>query len=184
LKKFDTRKFMRKVVMLIAMLCSSIATAQQTVGVEPFLEYKKQVQTTQQISPLDSGMFGESISLYNGATSFSVVDIDLPGNSALPVRLTRRMEIDIQPQGSGPAYDTLLRGIGNWQVEVPYMAATYPQATGWSSSRCTGGSVPPTAMGSNFRFRRTEVWNGISINIPDRGTTAAMGMVAQAPKPE
>jgi hypothetical protein len=176
---------MRKTIMfamLIAILCSSSVMA-QTEGVQPFLEYKKRIQTTQQISPLDSGLFGESISLYNGATSFSVVDIDLPGNNPLPVRLERRMEMDIQPQGTGPVYDTLLRGIGNWQVEVPYMAATYPDATGWSSSRCSTGSLPPTAMGPNYRFLRSEVWNGISIHLPSRGTTVALSMVAQAPKP-
>lgn len=155
---------------------------QQTEGVEPFIEFRKRIESAQNISPLDNGIFGESVSLYNGSTTFTVVDIDLPGNNGLPVQLARKIEIDIQPQGSGPAYDTLLRGIGNWHVDVPYMAATYPESSGWPTTRCSAGSVPGITAGAGY-FNRAEYWSGISINLPGRGGTKALGMAAHAPKP-
>lgn len=154
----------------------------QSEGVEPYIEYKKRIETAQNISPLDNGLFGDSVSLYNGSTTFTVVDIDLPGNNSLPVTLARTLAIDLQPMGSGPAYDTLIRGLGNWQVDVPYIAATYPQHTGWNSDRCSVGSVPSLSHLAAV-FHRSEYWHGLAINIPGRGTTTALGMVAQSPKP-
>lgn len=164
----------------VAVLANESHAQNQTEGVEPYIEYKKRIETAQNISLLDNGLFGDIVSLYNGSTSFTVVDIDLPGNNSLPVTLARTIAIDLQPQGSGPAYDTLLRGIGNWQVDVPHMAATYPQSTGWYSNRCSGGSVPPLFSG---QFSRVEYWNGISVHVPGRGGTSALGPVALAPKP-
>ncbi|WP_290888902.1 hypothetical protein [Arenimonas sp.] len=188
---------MRNAILLAALVCAGHASAQslpgdndeigddvrtQTEGVEPFLEYKKRVETAQSISPLDNGLFGESVSLYNGSTSFKVVDIDLPGNNGLPVRLAREFTVDIQPQGTGPAYDTLLRGLGNWQVDVPHMSATYAASSGWPDNRCSGGSVPSTTAGAGY-FYRAEYWNGISIHLPGRGSTKALGVTSSAPAP-
>lgn len=67
-------------------------------GIHPYLEYRKRVEAAQSISPLDNGVFGDQVSLYNGATEFSVTDIDIPGNSALPVQLGRRLSVELQPQ--------------------------------------------------------------------------------------
>src|SRR5690554_6088102 len=60
-------------------------------AIQPYVEYRKRVEAAQNISPLEHGLFGEQVSLYNGSTTFSVTDIDLPGNNALPVRLARRL---------------------------------------------------------------------------------------------
>src|SRR5699024_446287 len=95
------------------------------VGIGPSLEYRKRIEAAQEIAPLEHGLFGESLSLYNGATSFEVTDIEIPGNSDLPVRLGRRHSVELQPQGSRN-YDSLLAGVGNWDIDVPHMAATYP----------------------------------------------------------
>lgn len=152
-------------------------------GVPTWVEYGKRIEATQRISALENGFAGESVSLYNGATSFSVTDIDVPGNSALPVRLVRRLAIELQPQDEIQPYDSLLHGAGNWEVEVPYMAATYPASMGWNANRCSGGSVPPTTMGPNGIFWRVEVWQGISIHVPGRGDATALGLNSQVPVP-
>ena len=47
------------------------------------------VSAAEAIAPLGDNIFGDSTNYYNGSTTFSVTDIDLPGNSALPVRVTR-----------------------------------------------------------------------------------------------
>ena len=152
-------------------------------GIPTWVEYGKRIEATQQISALEDGFAGESVSLYNGATTFTVTDIDIPGNSKLPVRLARRLAIELQPQDQIQPYDSLLHGVGNWDVDVPYMAATYPTSTGWNSDRCSTGSVPPTAMGPEGLFWRSEVWQGITIHVPGRGDATALGLDSQVPVP-
>lgn len=150
-------------------------------GLRPYLEYKKHLEKAQGLSPLDNGLFGESTSLFNGATSFKVVDIDLAGNNSLPVQLARVLEIDIQPQ-SAPAYDTLLRGIGNWGVDVPHISATYPESSGTHALSCSGGLIPPATIYGQV-FNRSDYWQGVSINVPGRGSTSLLRGTVEVPKP-
>lgn len=160
----------------VVVLLSGRVSAQG--GIQPYIEYRKHTETAQNISPLDNGLFGEQVSLYNGSTNFSVTDIEAPGNGALPVRLMRRFSVEVQPQDySIPAYDSLLRGIGNWDIDVPYMAATYAASTS-NAMRCNGLYAPSGGL-----FRRSEIWQGISVNIPGRGSTFALGMQAATPRP-
>lgn len=149
-------------------------------AVQPYVEYMKRVETAQNVSPLDNGLFGEQVSLYNGSTAFSVTDIDIPGHHALPVQLTRTLAVELQPQTELGTYDSLLRGIGNWDVDVPYMAATYHTTAG-NALRCNGGYVPPLVIGTGFMLG--DVWQGISVNVPGRGKNTALGMQTGVPRP-
>ncbi len=140
----------------------------QAQGIYPHLEYSKRIEATQSLSPLENGLFGENISLYNGGTDFKVVDIALPGNNALPVQLIRRIDIQVQPQ-SGLSSDIRLGSVGNWHVDVPYISATYPNTPvypGWQNQRCTFGNEPDSMLGY---FHRPEVWVSPSVHLPDRG---------------
>jgi hypothetical protein len=55
-------------------------------GLAPYEEYSKHLRAAEEVTPLTSTLFGDQTSLYNGATEFDVTDIDLPGNSHLPVQ--------------------------------------------------------------------------------------------------
>lgn len=162
-------------------VCLALLAPQvKSQGVEPYVEYRKRVESSQNISPLDNGLFGEQVSLYNGSTTFSVTDIDVSGNHALPVQLTRTFAVELQPQNFLGDYDSLLRGIGNWDVEVPYMAATYNVSAG-TPLRCDGlFEAAPVIEGY---FNRSEVWHGISVNIPGRGKTSTLWPQAGVPLP-
>lgn len=157
----------------------STLTSGSSDGVAPYVEYRKHIEAAQNLSPLDQTLFGDSVSLYNGNTVFSVTDIDIPGNNSLPVKLTRNHAVELQPQGNLFPYDTRLRSIDNWEVDVPYMAATYPASTGWPSQRCSGGLIP--SIGGLF-FRH-EVWQGVSIHIPGESDRTLLGIQTQNPKP-
>ncbi|TAN06853.1 MAG: hypothetical protein EPN38_07305 [Rhodanobacteraceae bacterium] len=54
-------------------------------GVPPYQEFNQQIQAAQSVSPLTDAVFGDSVSLYTGATQFAVTDVSLRGNNALPV---------------------------------------------------------------------------------------------------
>lgn len=156
------------------------STSGSSDGVAPYVEYRKHIEAAQKLSQLDEGLFGDAMSLYNGSTTFTVTDIDVPGNNGLPVRLARRHDVELQPQGLLFSYDTRLRSIGNWEVDVPYMAATFDASTGWETQRCSAGTVPPSMIGVFFRH---EVWQGVTIHIPGEGGRSLLGIHAQTPKP-
>jgi RHS repeat-associated protein len=87
-------------------------------------------------------LFGDKVSLFNGALEFEHTDMSLPGNSALPVALVRKFtpgrHRDIQGQ------------FGDWDLESPRIGGTF--AVGWvmanGSGRCTGFSLPPVVSSS------------------------------------
>jgi len=166
-------------VLMFFVICPWASAQSEPAGLAPHYEYKKRIQAAENISPLDNGLFGEEVGLYNGSTTFSVVDVDLSGNNGLPVRLARRHVVELQPQNHLFPYDSLLRGVGNWDVDVPYMAATYAQSTGWSSQRCSLGSVPSgTAV-----FPVGDIWQGVSIHVPGKGDANALGVRPEVPVP-
>jgi len=54
----------------------------------------ERVSEAREVAPLKvDGMFGDSLSMYNGSVDFGVVDVSVPGNSGLPVELRRRFNV-------------------------------------------------------------------------------------------
>lgn len=157
------------------LLCANFFSLQAT---EPYQEYRKRIESSQNITALKSSLFGESVSLYNGKTDFYVTDIDVPGNSALPVRLQRRFGVEIHLAGTATNFNSNIEGAGAWDIEVPYIAGMFP-SNGWSEQRCSGSMVPnvPSA------FRLTEIWQGNTIHIPGDGDRTLLGLEAGTPRP-
>ncbi|MDR7099169.1 YD repeat-containing protein [Lysobacter niabensis] len=150
--------------------CLLFASA-QALAIEPFQEYRKRVESAQNISALTDGLFGDTVNLYNGQTTFNHVDIDLPGNNALPVQLARRFSVQILPQ-NGSAWDTSLGGAGGWDIDVPYISGTFAPVSGWSAQRCSSNWVPNVSGD----FERTEIWQGNSIHLPGGGDRTMLGV--------
>jgi hypothetical protein len=71
-------------------------------------EYGASVTSAQKVSALSDDAFGDNISLFNGSTSFTVTDISLPGNAALPVAFGRTFSISSTNQGR----TNEIRGLG------------------------------------------------------------------------
>lgn len=148
---------------------------------EPYQEYRKHIESAQTITALTDDLMGDSVSLYNGATEFNAVDIDLPGNNALPVQLRRRFSIELSPPSSpgGNAGDPNLRGIGDWDIDVPYISATYGPAV-WESARCSNGYQPSVPAPLDV----TDVWQGNTVHIPGAGDRKMLKLAwAQIPRP-
>lgn len=134
--------------------------------VTPHTEYYKRIKTGEGLAPLTSSLFGDSISPSSGSTEFVVTDIDLPGNNALPVRLQRRLAVqsfkDRQPLG----------GFGSWDIEVPYMHATFDSIWKWNESgngatqRCSQTFYPKTRTGVGT----FEIWTGVQVRVPDQAS--------------
>lgn len=144
------------------------ALGQSSDGVEPYEEYGKHLRAAQETTPLTSTLFGDQLSLYNGATEFDVTDIDLPGNGSLPVRFSRRLTIDDRRRATGN-----IGGLGDWDVEVPYIDGTFVASIGWvvkagnnpSNQRCSIVAPPYTTIGQ-ITAPAYQIWDGNQLHIP------------------
>lgn len=158
-----------------------LAGAQQTHydGVDPYEEYGKRIKSAQGISPLGDSVFGDNVSLYNGATTFQATDVSIPGNSALPVALAREMvvrDLRLQPPGGDG-----LGGFGDWDLDVPYIDGTFTKENGWTLYSITPGSTNRCSDNVHWPYTRVsipggsgfapygQIWDGNHLHIPGQG---------------
>ena len=165
--------------LLVAALVMSSGWSWASSPVTPHTEYYKKIKSSEGLAPLTSSLFGDSISPSSMATEFVVTDIDLPGNNALPVRLQRRLAVqsfkDRQPLG----------GFGSWDIEVPFMHATFDSIWKWNESgngatqRCSQSFYPKTRTGVGT----FEIWTGVQVRVPDQGEQEML-LIANASNPK
>jgi RHS repeat-associated protein len=152
------------------------------------------------VGVLGPDMFGDQTDHNTGSTSFTVTDIDVPGNSSLPVRLSRSMRVAVNdfappvPLGGGP-----LNSAG-WEIEVPHISGIFASGSGtiapsnpagaspplgWAAdsstplARCSTGSGRPPINGVAINIlSATYFWSGTKINIP--GGTSGDLLLAQS----
>lgn len=149
--------------MMSALLVSGLAQGQAVSLAD---EYQKKIKAATEISALGSGMFGETVSEATGKTVFAVVDIDLPGNNVLPVRFGRRLPIDERYVSEE------LGGLGNWDIDVPYIEGTFSKYHGWTvpaahtADRTKRCSMPGWPAVEGQIFMPNEVFHGYNIRVP------------------
>ena len=145
----------------------------------------KLVRPKSDIASLGPDLFGESSSIYTGATEFRVTDVSLPGNNGLAVSVGRRFVVS---KDNG---DFFWR-FGDWDFDIPYMHGNF--AGYWKVStpnqpysRCSvdpntpSYGAPPSAMGTvlptnapNSSFMSYEFWHGNNLYIPGNGSQRLM----------
>ncbi|MBL8300457.1 MAG: ParB N-terminal domain-containing protein [Rhodanobacteraceae bacterium] len=143
------------------------------------------------VAALGPSLFGDSTGLSTGATEFVTTDIRVPGNSALPVNLTRRYRVDYRTAPMGARSPGLFI---DWELDLPHLHGTFARtegnaASGWQVStpgqanqRCSVDSnnpaqgQPPSVMGSgnHWSFASYEYWHGNSLYIPGQGDQTLM----------
>ncbi|MFY1080042.1 hypothetical protein, partial [Escherichia coli] len=74
--------------MLLPVLTNT-AMAQSTSGNFVWEEFPDRIAKAEKVSALGPDLFGDKVRLANGELGFEITDIDLPGNNALEVKLTR-----------------------------------------------------------------------------------------------
>lgn len=173
-----TQFFVGRRAIGIAMVLAAGAGIQSANAVEPYQEYRKLIESAQNLTALKDDLFGESVSLYNGQTEFSVTDVSLPGNNALPVEMRRRFNVEMDLVGVG-SHNANLNSAGGWEVDVPHITGMFPGAKGWAPNRCSGHMVPqvPTTV------RLTDIWQGNVIHIPGSTNRPMLGALATAALP-
>ena len=158
-------RFVRAVLPLLALMVGTVSA--QSITAEA--EYQKKIQAASTITAASVGFFGNRTADSTGKTEFVNVDIDVPGNSDLPVQLGRRLSIDwlYLPEQLG--------GFGNWDVEVPYIQTTVSSNMGWSIAspsspdryrRC---SFPGLPYVEGLLVNPEEVSQGYRLHVPGMG---------------
>lgn len=175
---------------LLRIFCASalaLAGFSSTTHAEfAFHSYSKNIKSADVVGSAGSDMFGDQTNFYTGTTSFSQVDIDIPGNSGLPVRLARRFT-----QGSGDALPSVGTDhvFGDWDIQVPYLTGVFSRKHGWqvthpqsadgngfggSNRRCSIMTKPASAEGLGSPERGViiseEYWNGNALMLPQGGS--------------
>jgi RHS repeat-associated protein len=107
-------------------------------------------RASQNVTSLGDELMGDKVNLYNGSLQFSQTDVSLPGNSPLPVQVTRTYATGISDIATtnGISRRSLL---GDWDVDLPHMSGVFPSDRGWvnganTTARCSDYSAPPYVL--------------------------------------
>ena len=136
-------------------------------------EYTKLVNGGESIGAYDTGLFGDSVNLYTGATEFAATDVALPGNDELAVAFGRQRSIENRV-GQG------VLALGDWDMDVPYMEVVTVKGYGWivdtthPQMRCSSPTnaqiaAPPLIPVGPASVGPREYWQGIHLHVPGQG---------------
>jgi len=180
-----------RVVRVALRICAPIFFCMSPISVQaqqkPWEDYSRHISSSREVAQLSGDLFHESVSLYNGRVSFRHVDIDIPGNSSLPVTLARTFSVK-DPSVVAPFTSVLPSAndlpMADWDIDVPRLGGIFAykllgpllggaglianptgQIHGWVNQRCSGLRVPP-AIGE---FYPSDYWSGISVDINKGG---------------
>ncbi|MGS1078415.1 RHS repeat domain-containing protein [Pseudoxanthomonas beigongshangi] len=158
---------------VLSVVFSSTALAQAEYGIHQ--KSLERVNAASKVAPLTTDIFGERVSLFNGATTFSNIDISIPGNTSLKVSLAREYSMEdrgqIQPLGRSH-----LGGFGEWDIDLPHVKGTFLSHIGWKVvgsdpyARCTAPDEPISTGAFNAR----DYWSGYHFHRMAQGDTALL----------
>ena len=94
-------------------LCLHFGALAQFDAADSYMNDIQPIEIDGKFEPMGEGLAGDSIEHDRGTLSFYHVDVDIPGNSNLPVRFARSYTIH------GTAYTG--NHLGGWQIDVPFI---------------------------------------------------------------
>jgi hypothetical protein len=129
----------------------------------PWENYRDYLKKRAGLSSAGPDAFGDQVSLSNGGLSFSVTDISVPGNSTLPVALTRTFEVAHRPEFY--LYD---RPMTDWDLDLPRIHGVYGQV--WGNDRCTRTFEPTQVIvPGGAAYQASDYWQGLTASMPSGG---------------
>jgi YD repeat-containing protein len=143
--------------------------AQQT-SMSPQDETPLLVKADDTLSAQGDQSLGDTVDLYTGSLSFHQTDISLPGNSTLPVAVTRRFDSASLNFMSAEVAASL--AFEDWQIDLPRIETTLAAAQPWPSNRCTTNWMPSNVTVGAYTWGPSQYWQGFNIDLP--GSSAVM----------
>lgn len=146
-------------------------------------EDSKRIKSAEVVGALGEDMFGEQVNFYTGSTSFQHTDLSLPGNDALPMVVSRRLDIaDVKDNPFG-------RFFGDWELDVPYVGGLFLESQGWIVGtsqpllRCsspTSADLLQAAPVTYNQFTPNQYWHGYDLFVPGKGSQQLLLKVANS----
>ena len=121
-------------------------------------------------------LLGDRIDTSSGSISIEHIDIDIPGNSEIPVRIVRKL--------SDPdSWYRETRDFENWSLGIPHVRSTYvtDREGNYFSAYWANGKACTSRLNTNPTFTRSieghsytgakeSYWNGDTVYIPGKGS--------------
>ena len=106
---------------------------------DPVIEWEKRQNIEERLMAFGNDLMGDGIDPSTGSLVFNHVDVDIPGNFNLPVRVERKRgmgETYIAGVGSQPGVNV---DFGDWELVVPKISALTTQDGAWlnAGDRCS-----------------------------------------------
>jgi RHS repeat-associated protein len=137
---------------------------------EPWEEYAHFLSRQTTVAALGPELFGDQVNLANGTLSFAATDVDIPGNSGLPVSLRRTFAVGDHPAGLGKDLP-----FGDWDLDVPRISGIYGHT--WQNNRCSDTNGAPNVGG----YLPHDYWHGLNADMPGGGELLVANRGAPAP---
>lgn len=170
---------------LLPVLLTSAFSAASQQTLQPFQEYDKKIRAAEQMGPLKSDLFGDSVSLYDQRATFQHTDVSLSGNNSLPVAFERRLVV--RPRSAIGDSSQNFGGAADWDIEVPSISGVFDSAYGWTQTGVGGVQIPRCSANLYPRaippHRIEDIWSGYTVNIPGRGSSSLIGMPHASHRP-
>ncbi len=179
----------RLVALSVVLGLCSLPAWSQSATIKPEDEYKKNIKVTEDIAPLGETPFGENISLYNGALSFTQTDVNLAG---IGPALTLSRSFKIPDLSLSTHYEDAINNLlVDWTLNVPHIETLSAESfwdgtTGqWSflsdPQRCSNfgpaeDAIVPTKQGyepadwPSYRW-----WHGYQLIVASGETQSLLG---------
>lgn len=150
----------------------------------PWQEFENNITTASEVQSLGTDIFGDQVSLQDGALSFSATDVSIPGNNALPVAFERSYRL------FNREYYISDEMLADWELELPRISGTY--APNWVgrggaiTDRCSFGGAPPDIQSPVDAMPSETVmsyWQGLQIQIPGVDSGDLLLAPSEAPGP-
>lgn len=167
-------------VIFSSVIACLLAVANSFAQDDPLPEWIKRQNIEQRLTSLGNGLMGDQIDPATGTLVFKHVDVDIPGNFALPVRIERKRTM-------GPRY---VEGVdvefADWELVVPKISAATVNEGGWYSNgnRCSGApdNLFPTVQTGQASYMTAQGYNnGIHMSAPGAGGRELLYINSKAP---
>ena len=165
------RKTMRWAWALGLCVASSQLWAQSNM---PWDEYERRIRSAETLTVAGPDIFGDAVNFYTGGLSFTATDIDIPGNSGLPVRLTRTMAVS-----NRKGYSSNDLPMADWDLDLPRIDGLPAKCDTTDAM----AARPPIVNVGGMSFFPSEYWNGTRLMIPGQSGGDMLLINAAMPRP-
>lgn len=156
--------------------------ALSTEIVEPIVDWEKRQNAEERLTVFGDDFLGDAIDPHTGSLSFSHTDINIPGNSHLPVMLSRQ-------RSTGYTYeDGVNAEFGDWSITVPRLTVVSLSGLEWDGNRCSSDvysilglvSTGSILHGGSSVMTPDSYSNGIQMELPGQGGQRVLEKVNRA----